>query len=105
MDKTNPDRYKIVKQVWDRPCEHPECETLHRNRSRFKWVTISQALDGRSHFVSWHDVQAHEWIILDKDTDERAFDGGAYDTKSEATYWLHANLQMLRNEAARALIA
>ena len=104
MEKTDRNRYKVVKQTWGRPCGHPSCDTLHRSRTRFNWVTVSTALDGRSHFHSWHEVTDTEWIIIDRVTDERAFDGDAYDTKHEAQYSLAMNLKWLRNEALRAAV-
>lgn len=104
MDITDPNRYKVVKQTWGRPCEHPNCDTLHRNRARFNWVSVITAIDGRSHSYWWHEVQATEWIIVDTVTDNRAFDGDAYDTKDEAKYWLEANMTRLRREAERAAV-
>jgi len=102
MEKTDRNRYKVVKQTWDRPCEHPDCDTLHRSRARFNWVSVSYAIDGRSRHESWHEVKDTEWIIIDKLTDERAFDGGAYDTRHEAKYFLDLNLKWLCTEALRA---
>jgi hypothetical protein len=98
MNKTDPNRYKVVKQTWGRPCEHDKCDTLHRNRARYNWVCTSFPIDGRSHRYWWHEVTATEWIIVDKVTDERAFDGDAYETKGEAQYWLQVNLTHLQNQ-------
>jgi hypothetical protein len=79
MSESITSRFRAVKQEWDAYCDHPKCEQLHQNRSRFHWVRLPSG-------ETWHNVIRTEWIIIDAVTGQRA--GGmlsdAYDTRRNA---------------------
>ena len=72
-------RFRVELDPLITSCEHPKCEQLHRNRARFKWVSLPNG-------QSWHEVVRTEWIIIDNVTDERAPGelSNAFDTRRDA---------------------
>jgi hypothetical protein len=78
-------RYEIIKDGHEVPCDHPMCWQFHQ---RF----MQRYYDGGLHFDEsagrrvdrYHLAKRTYWLIIDTETDERAFDGDTYDTKSEA---------------------
>lgn len=86
-------RYEIVKDEVEYDCEHPLCGQLHKN-----FPAVRQTLDEVKRWEnSWmvdqkykedpnryHPVKFTQWLIIDNQTGERAFDGDMYRTRREA---------------------
>jgi len=70
-------RYKVLNASFPSPCDHPLCEQLHR---RFMERSITGAM--------FHDKMNTMFVIIDTETDERAFGGEQFDTMREAKAYL-----------------
>jgi hypothetical protein len=83
--------YRVERQTWGVPCDHPSCARLHRRLAKEpysdggyhdEWVATPHG-DVLVRVNRWHEVTRFEWLILDE-SGERVETGEQYHTKRDA---------------------
>jgi len=81
-------RYYVEKCETSPPCEHPLCHRLHRRfgyRVERHWDPVQEAYMDFAHYIT-----RYFWVIMDRETGDRAFYGEQFDTKRDALRYLEA---------------